>query len=94
MQKRQCKGCLGPLSLIADSYRVTERVLEGGVNSAGEGLRRRWYVLFVFFSSSLFVTKVAAGMIFGMIEALGIPWLYVALLLQVVWNTSKLGKVH
>ena len=54
------------------------------MNSAGEGLRKRWYVLFVFFSSSLFVTKVAAGMIFGMIEALGIPWLYVALLLQVV----------
>ena len=46
------------------------------------------------FSSSLFVTKVAAGMIFGMIKVLGIPWLYVALLLQVVWNTSKLGKVH
>ena len=33
-------------------------------------------------------------MIFGMIEVLGIPWLYVALLLQVVWNNSKLGKVH
>jgi len=27
----------------------------------------------------------------GMVKVLGIPWLYVALLLQVVWNNSKLG---
>ena len=36
------------------------------------------------FFSSLFVTKIAAGMIFGMIKVLRIPWLYVALLLGVV----------
>jgi hypothetical protein len=28
------------------------------------------------FSSSLFIIKIAAGMIFGMIKVLGIPWFF------------------
>jgi len=77
---------------IADSYRVTERVLEGEdmwivervLRGAGESY------LGLFFSN-LFVTSIAAGMTFGMSKVLRITWLYVALPIHVVWNISKVG---
>ena len=64
---------------IADSYRVTERALEGRdmwwrvlkwvLRGAGESYLG-------LFSRSLFIIKIAAGMIFGMIKVLGIPWFF------------------
>ena len=46
------------------------------------------------FLSNLSVTSIAAGITFGMGKVLRITWLFVALLIQVVWNISKLGQVH
>ena len=36
-------------------------------------------------------TKISAGMTFGMSKMLRIPWLYVALITQVVCNISNFG---
>ena len=45
------------------------RALQWALGGAGETYLRLC-------SSSLFIIKIAAGMIFGMIKVLGIPWFF------------------
>ena len=78
---------------IADSYRVTERALESRdmwwrvlkwvLRGAGESYLG-------LFSRSLFIIKIAAGMIFGMVKVLRITWLFVALHMH-VFGIFQLG---
>ena len=79
---------------IADSYRVTERVLEGGdMWSTVEGLRGAGEsYLGLFFISFLSLKLIQVT--FGMSKRLRITWLFVALFLIVIWNTSKVGQNH
>ena len=76
---------------IADSYRVTERVLEGvdmwkKLKRVSRGAGESYLGLFFISFLSLKLIQVT----FGMSKMLRITWLFVALFLIVIWNTSKL----
>ena len=79
---------------IADSYRVTERVLEGGdmwrLKRVSRGAGESYLGLFFISFLSLKLIQVT----FGMSKMLRITWLFVALFLIVIWNTSKVGQSH
>mgnify|MGYP005688752401 FL=1 len=86
---------------IADSYRVTERALEGRdmwwrvlkwvLRGAGAS-----YLGLLF--ANLFITSIAAGITFGMVKVLRITWLFVALHMHLsgiilIWDVSLGLKV-